>query len=57
MNETGDRVADAATRVRAWLNERNSMSGLDPEVLHTANRKELRASDLTLVLDALGRDR
>jgi len=55
--EHDDKVSDAVTRVRAWLDEFKTLGGVDQEVLHKANHKELRASDLRLVLDALCRDR
>lgn len=49
-------VSDAATRLRKYVAARGQMEGIDPEVIHIANDVQLRRSDLTLVLDALGRD-
>lgn len=52
-----DEVSDAATRLRNYLTDFATLGGVDPEIIHKANYSELRRSDLTLVLDALGRDR
>lgn len=50
-------VSDAATRVRQYLKQFATLGGNDPEVIHVANHKQLLVSDITLLLDALGRDR
>lgn len=51
-----DEVAMAATRVRRYLAEFKKMEGVDHERIAQANHHILRARDLTLLLDALGRD-
>lgn len=52
-----DRVGEAATRVRRWLAEYRTLGGIDQTTIHTANHAPLFTSDVTLLLDALGRDR
>ena len=41
--------ADAAARVRAWLDQFTTLDGVDPEIAHRANRAELRVSDLKML--------
>lgn len=41
---------DAAQRVLEWLSQRDTMTGLDPEVIHRANRVPLNVSDLRTLL-------
>lgn len=40
----------AALRVGEWLHEYDTLLGLDPEVIHTANYAALLASDLRTLI-------